>query len=971
MSKLLPILLFLLLFCGTTTADTLYANETGWYRSGDAFNATGTPIQHAVDNATAGDTVYVWNGTYAENVVISTSITLEGEDNSTTIVRSPSSTSNGITISSDNIILKDICINHCSSCIYLNSVDNCTIRNIITRGDYPTNRSSYDVRMWSSTNMVIDNNRFASVRPVYISSSNNITFTNNILSPTILSYSTAEMLNLNDSVIEGNTFNKGYGGALKITGAINVSVTRNTFPSGYVYLTNFNDSNVVYNTITSSNAGLHLTSSENVNISHNVHDGRVSSSGSSLGIYSSNAITLHNNSITLSDIHYSGAGFKISNSVNITATNTTIDTSDSKIEPFIVISGTTKEQYNHSINTSNTLFGKPIYYYFNNTSISLSDLNTTYLKLVYCNNAVLNNVTSTMYWSYENIVHSDDVQIINSTFAIRLDSSDQADISYHSGSVYIDPVSIGTTITNCGFSTETGKVIFDTSGTSYVTISHCTGDLGAIEYCDHCTISWCTIPYGSIRYVDDLTFSHNEMTEEMCVYHDITNSAFSDNVFNGLILLDNSDITFTSNAFHCFAPTGTWALGLWSAETNIAFIDSTFYGTPDPSMCAASLTGTYVNVTFTDTTFEHAAYAMNAGSTGPVNFIQNNNRVFTGTAGYTIADTSKTNLTGDGTHNYSHFYVTPSAGSVNITDITWGATGRGTKTFNLTATDPTANVSMSLGDWGNSVPIQITIDGIPKEIVHTGTNSILSYTYTDGIAAKTQFKFETYNKTTTNPDAIYEDVNNSINDTGVYEYDTWVTGLTPVTNLSVNTTVATAILHVTDYTANSTGNFTISFGEPSCVVVFNLKTVPAGTYTSFYTNGVKTYIAKATSSNISTYYDIGGFATAATLHTVRVKMGLGTETTATMTVGDTGTRDISTYMPLLTSGMPLGYKVSNVSSIITNVTDAAMINYTVTNSTIVVISEDAGVTPSNLPLVIGGGGAVVITVIVFLRRRRR
>lgn len=43
-------------------------NETDWWRDGGAFNASSTPIQHAVDNAIAGDSIYVYNGSYTENV---------------------------------------------------------------------------------------------------------------------------------------------------------------------------------------------------------------------------------------------------------------------------------------------------------------------------------------------------------------------------------------------------------------------------------------------------------------------------------------------------------------------------------------------------------------------------------------------------------------------------------------------------------------------------------------------------------------------------------------------------------------------------------------------------------------------------------------------------------------------------------------------------------------------------------------
>ena len=52
-------------------------NETGWWRDGGAFNASSTPIQHAIDNAIAGDSIYVYNGSYAENV--NKQLTLQGE----------------------------------------------------------------------------------------------------------------------------------------------------------------------------------------------------------------------------------------------------------------------------------------------------------------------------------------------------------------------------------------------------------------------------------------------------------------------------------------------------------------------------------------------------------------------------------------------------------------------------------------------------------------------------------------------------------------------------------------------------------------------------------------------------------------------------------------------------------------------------------------------------------------------------
>jgi len=45
-----------------------------------------TTIQSAIDNASAGDTVYVYSGTYFEDVKVNTSIVLQGEDKESTII---------------------------------------------------------------------------------------------------------------------------------------------------------------------------------------------------------------------------------------------------------------------------------------------------------------------------------------------------------------------------------------------------------------------------------------------------------------------------------------------------------------------------------------------------------------------------------------------------------------------------------------------------------------------------------------------------------------------------------------------------------------------------------------------------------------------------------------------------------------------------------------------------------------------
>jgi len=52
----------------------------------DVYQGDGTPIQDAIDDAEPGDTIYVHAGTYVKNLVVRKSLTLVGENRSTTVI---------------------------------------------------------------------------------------------------------------------------------------------------------------------------------------------------------------------------------------------------------------------------------------------------------------------------------------------------------------------------------------------------------------------------------------------------------------------------------------------------------------------------------------------------------------------------------------------------------------------------------------------------------------------------------------------------------------------------------------------------------------------------------------------------------------------------------------------------------------------------------------------------------------------
>lgn len=90
----------------TDSGNTIYVDDD--WEQDDPPNHKWNTIQEAIDDAVDGDTVYVYNGTYYENIKVNKSLNLIGENRETTII--DGSVNKTVTIFSNSIIFTEFTV---------------------------------------------------------------------------------------------------------------------------------------------------------------------------------------------------------------------------------------------------------------------------------------------------------------------------------------------------------------------------------------------------------------------------------------------------------------------------------------------------------------------------------------------------------------------------------------------------------------------------------------------------------------------------------------------------------------------------------------------------------------------------------------------------------------------------------------------------------------------------------------------
>jgi parallel beta-helix repeat protein len=201
----------------------------------------------------------------------------------------------------------------------------------------------------------------------------------------------------NCSFYQTNTFSSAYGvffNNSRYGNIINNSIrTRGLYGYG-AYFLNSTWNNITWNVITNSSTnyanGVFLNTDSDYN---NVSSNRIVTANSwSNGVMINSA---DHNTVSFNNITTYGVqadGIDIYSSTDITAANNTMGSAGGR--GVYIEGGTTVAYYNHSIDTSNTEGGEPLYHYFNLNNSVIENLN--YIGGLYfsaCNNITVRNIT--------------------------------------------------------------------------------------------------------------------------------------------------------------------------------------------------------------------------------------------------------------------------------------------------------------------------------------------------------------------------------------------------------------------------------------------------------------------------------------------------------------------------------------------------------------------------------------------------
>jgi parallel beta-helix repeat protein len=416
-------------FTSNVGGTTLYVNTTG---TGGAY----TSIQDAINDSKDGDTVFVYNGTYYENVLINKMINLTGISRDNTTIDGEGSgdavriSSNWVNISGFTLIGSGFSGNDAG--IHIETNNNTVSNNLILSNYYGILLSS------SNNNIITENNATNNWYTLYLYSSNMNNIKNNNLS------NNEGCVYLRDSIqnsIIENYISSNIGPGIYLDYSIDNNISSNVMLENGIgiLLSDSNENNITNNNASLGNYGINLYYSDYNFIKNNT---AISNRDYGIGISSSEGNNVIENNVSN---HWAGILLTFSNRNHIKgnfASNNTTDirldvsianniTKNIMIKGGISIDGNHLIHWNtHNIDTSNTVNGKPVYYWKNQTS-GIIPMGAGQVILANCTNVTIMNqevhdcCIGIRLWGSDKNSINNNTAINNNYYGIFIEYSDE------------------------------------------------------------------------------------------------------------------------------------------------------------------------------------------------------------------------------------------------------------------------------------------------------------------------------------------------------------------------------------------------------------------------------------------------------------------------------------------------------------------------------------------------------------------
>jgi parallel beta-helix repeat protein len=461
------------------TRGVVYVDDNqvpGWYDHSHVKT-----IHEGVANATAGDTIFVYNGTYYDHVTVNKMVSLVGESRNAVIVDG-SGTGNVLYVTAASVNISSFSVRKGSYGIYVvgpsnnNSITDCDLYGCSSNGIYLsyTNNNSimnchvyangYGIRISASpyndiVGCEINNSAYGLQLDTVLT---NLAWYNNIVDCDL--YNTTQQAVRYTELARYNT----------MTGC---NIHDNRGIGIYMYKAS-------YNTFTSCN--VYNNRDDGIYVSFS----SIGDSFSDFNIYNNTLFGFHtysqaNNFDVLNCNIYDnhGGGIQLGVCQNGYLSGNTLTNNNLNL----LVLGSSLSSYYHSIDPSNTIDGKPVYYLVNQSNIVLTEANHFgYLGLISCTNitamnSVVNGImlVNTVHSTIINVTsHSNQIGIyltISSNYNTLMD----CDVYNNTQNGIILSGSNNNNLTNCNAYNNIGYGI-RLFGSSYNIVTNCTAHNTAV-----------------------------------------------------------------------------------------------------------------------------------------------------------------------------------------------------------------------------------------------------------------------------------------------------------------------------------------------------------------------------------------------------------------------------------------------------------------------------------------------------------